>query len=83
MTIKPLASEVNLSATPSDLGLASVVRILNTGTTAAGLVTIANGATTVATVTLAANESQIIEKDPTDTLTGAATLKAVKVAYTN
>jgi hypothetical protein len=83
MIIKPLASEIALSGTATDVGLASVVRVINTGTTAAGLVTILNGVTTVATVTLAANESAIIEKDPTETLTGAATLRAVKVAYTN
>lgn len=80
MVIKPLAAETTLTAATS-VGSATVVRLVNTGTTA--LVTIKDGATTVSSLTILQNESIIVEKEPTYTLEGGAAIKAVKVAFTN
>jgi hypothetical protein len=84
MIIKPLAQEVALSTSVGDnISLANVVRIINNAA-AAGTVTIQNTGVTVATVTMAANQEMIIEKEPTYTLLGSATtLRAVKIAYAN
>lgn len=84
MIIKPLAQEVALSATVADnISLATVVRIIN-NSGSADTVTIKTGATTFATIMVAANQEIIIEKDATQTLLGSATtLRAVKIAYSN
>lgn len=79
MLIKVLGSETNL-ASATNVGLATVVRILNTDSSA--LVTRKNSeGTTIGTLTILAGEIAYLEKDPTDTLEGGSTVKAVKIAY--
>jgi len=80
MQIKPLASETTLT-TATNVGSATLVRLINTGTLAT--VTLAEGATTLATFSMAANEVILVEKDPTNTLAGGASIRAVKIAFTN
>jgi hypothetical protein len=79
MLIKLLGSETDLTSA-TNVGSATVVRILNTGS-AATVTRKDSGGTTIGTVTLAANEVAYFEKEPSDTLEGGAAFKAVKVAY--
>ena len=79
MIIKLLATQTDLTAA-TDVGLATVVRVLNTGS--AALVTRKDsGGTTIGTVTLNANEVAYLEKEPSDTLEGGAAFKVVKIAF--
>lgn len=79
MIIKLLATQTDLTAA-TDVGLATVVRILNTGS--AALVTRKDSdANTIGTVTLAAGEVAYLEKEPTDTLEGGVAFKVVKIAF--
>ena len=80
MIVKPLSQETNL-ASETDVELASVVRIVNTGS--ATTVTIKDGAATVATLTVAAGEVLNVQKTPSHTLLATASVKAVKIAHTN
>lgn len=80
MIVKPLSQETTL-ASATDVELASVVRIVNTGS--ATTVTIKDGATTVASLTVAAGEVVNIQKTPSHTLLATASVKAVKIAHTN
>jgi hypothetical protein len=80
MIVKPLAEETNLAAA-TDVENASVVRLVNTGSST--VVTIKDGATTVASLTLAQGEVIHIQKSPNQTLSAVAAVKAVKVAHTN
>jgi hypothetical protein len=84
MIIKPLAQEVALSTSVgNDISLATVVRVINNAASA-GTVTVQNAGVTFATITIAANQEIIIEKESTYTLIGSATtLRAVKIAYAN
>jgi hypothetical protein len=80
MIIKVLSSEIALT-NPSTVGLATTVRILNTGS--AATITRKNSAETIiGTVTIAAGEIVYLEKDSSDTLEGGVSFKAVKIAYT-
>jgi hypothetical protein len=79
MLIKLLGSETDLTSA-TNVGTATVVRILNTGS-AATVTRKDSGGTTIGTVTLAANEVAYFEKEPSDTLEGGAAFKAVKIAY--
>ena len=79
MLIKVLASETDLTSA-TNVGTATVVRVLNTGSAAVVTRKDSSG-TTIGTVTLAAGEVAYFEKDPTDTLEGGAAFKAVKIAY--
>lgn len=81
MRIRLLASETTLTSA-TNVGSATFVRILNTGSAAVVTRKDSSG-TTLGTVTLAANEVAYLEKDPTDTLEGGAAFKAVKIAYSN
>lgn len=82
MIVKPLSVEIELSTSNgNDVENASVVRLVNTGT--ATVVTIKDGATTVASLTLAQGEVIHVQKSPTHTLSAVAAVKAVKVAHTN
>jgi hypothetical protein len=81
MIVKPLAEEVTLTA-ETDVGLASVVRVVNT-TNTASTVTIKDGATTVASLTLTGGEVLNIQKTPSHKLIATGTVKAVKIAHTN
>jgi hypothetical protein len=79
MLIKVLASETDLTSA-TNVGTATVVRVLNTGS--ADVVTRKDSSgTTIGTLTLAANEVAYLEKEPSDTLEGGAAFKAVKIAY--
>jgi hypothetical protein len=80
MLVKPLSEETTL-ASATDVDNASVVRLVNTG--AATTVTIKDGATTVASLTLTQGEVIHLQKSPTQTLSAVAAVKAVKVAHTN
>lgn len=80
--LRLLGSQATL-ASASNVGFAKLVRVLN-NKTSVQLITQKNaGGTTLATVTLAAGESVLIAKAPTDTLTGASTSLATSVAFAN
>ena len=84
-TIKLLGSEVALSDTASNLGRASLVRVLNTNA-AVQLVTVKNGSDVTGTVTVASGEVIVIRKGITETLEvggSVAGVKAVAVAFTH
>ena len=80
MIVKPLSQETSL-VSATDVELASVVRVVNTGV--ATTVTIKDGDTTVATLTVAAGEVLNIQKTPSHTLLATASVKALKIAHTN
>ena len=79
MIVKPLSQETSL-VSATDVELASVVRVVNTGV--ATTVTIKDGDTTVATLTVAAGEVLNIQKTPSHTLLATASVKALKIAHT-
>ena len=80
--VKLKGTETNL-ASATNVGFATLVRVVN-NKTSTQLITLKNaGGTTLATVTLAAGEIAYIQKAPSDTLTGVATSLAVSVAFTN
>lgn len=82
---KVLGTEAACNTTASSFGNNKVVRLVNTDT-AAHLVTVANTGGTIATITVNASESLLIEKNPTDTLASNAATAVVKgtpVAYRN
>lgn len=81
MRIRLLASETTLTSA-TNVSSATVVRVVNTGSTAV-VTRKDSGGTTLGTVTLIANEIAYLEKEPTDTLEGGAAFKAVKIAYSN
>ena len=82
MILDILGSEGNL-ASASNVDRAKLVRVLN-NKTSVQVITLKNaGGTTLGTITLAAGEVVIMEKEHTDTLTGASTSLAVAVAYKN
>jgi len=81
MIVKVLASETDLTSA-TNVDLASVVRVNNTGS-AAELTRKTSGGVIVGTVTIAANEVIYLEKESSDTLEGGAAFKVVKVAYSN
>lgn len=84
MTVKVLAEEVTLSATASDLGKASAVRLVNTSTAAAQVTVTNTSDVTVGSLTLAASESLTLQKSPEHKLSDASeSVVAVKVAHTN
>lgn len=82
MIIKPLGTEINTLNVANNIGSASLVRLVNT-TATAQLVTIRNGGTTVATMTIAGNETLFLEKTPSHTIQSVATVLAVAVAFAN
>lgn len=81
MRIRLLASETTLTSA-TNVSSATVVRVVNTGSTAVVTRKDSAGAT-LGSVTLIANEIAYLEKEPTDTLEGGAAFKAVKIAYSN
>ena len=81
-TLKLLGSEGNL-ASASNVGFAKLVRVLNNKASVQVITQKNAGGTTLATVTLAANEVAFIRKAPSDTLTGASTSLAVSIAFTD
>ena len=80
MIVKPLSQETTL-ATATNVNLAVVVRLVNTG--AATTVTVKDGDTTVASLTVAEGEVVNVQKSPTHTLSATNAVKAVKIAHTN
>lgn len=72
-------SEGNL-ASDSNVGFATLVRVLNNKTSVQVITQKSAAGATVATVTLAAGEVLYIKKAPSDTLLGVATSLAVAVA---
>lgn len=83
MTVLKLrGSEGNLGSA-SNVGFASLVRVLNNKTSVQVITHKNVGGDTLGTVTLAAGEVAYISKKGDDTLTGAATSLAVSVAFAN
>lgn len=79
--VKLKGSETNL-ASATNLNFATLVRIVN-NKTSTQLITLKNaGGTTIGTFTMTAGSVELVKKTSTDTLTGAATSLAVKVAST-
>lgn len=85
-TVKFLGSEITLTSA-NNVGLANVVRLVNTDSTTASTITLkSNSSTTVATFTLGTRDSafgcEYVMKQPTYTLEASGgTVKAVSVAY--
>ena len=80
--LRLLGTEAGI-ASASNVGFAKLVRVLNNKASVQVITQKNAGGTTIATVTLAAGESVLIAKAPTDTLTGAATSLTVAVAFAN
>jgi len=79
--VKLKGSETNL-ASATNVGFATLVRIVN-NKTSVQLITLKNaGGTTLGTFTMTAGSVELVKKTSTDTLTGASTSLAVKVAST-
>ena len=82
MTVLRLnGSEGNLGSA-SNVGFAKLVRVLNNKTSVQVITHKNAGGTVLGTFTMTAGSVELVEKVSTDTLTGAATSLAVKVAYT-
>ena len=83
MIVKLIGTESALDpATGSDIGSATVVRVMNSSGTAQK-VTVKDGDNTVGEVTLAAGEALHLQKTATHTLLANSSVKAVKVAHAN
>jgi hypothetical protein len=78
MILKILGTEIAIG-TANNVASANLVRIVNTGAAAVCNVAYANG-TVYASVTVSNTESVVIEKQITDTVTGA-NMKAAPIAY--
>jgi hypothetical protein len=82
-TIKLRGTEQFCNSTASTFGLATLVRILETGTGNA-LITHANSSATIGTVTIRQGGDAFVIKNPTDTLaSNSATVVGVQVAFGN
>jgi hypothetical protein len=82
--ISPKAAETALSTTPSNISLASLVRLLNTSASVARLITKKNvGGTLIGSVTIQFGQDMVILKNPTDTLEQdvGTDVKAVSIAF--
>jgi hypothetical protein len=84
-TVKFLASEITLTSA-NTVGLANIVRLVNTDNTTASTITQKNGGSTVATFTLGTRDSAFgciyVMKTPAHTLEASGgTVKAVSIAY--
>lgn len=79
--VKLKGSETNL-ASATNMEFATLVRLVN-NKSSTQLITLKNaGGTTLGTFTMTANSVELVKKTSSDTLTGAATTLAVKVAST-
>ena len=79
--VKLKGTETNL-ASATNVGFATLVRVVN-NKTSTQLITLKNaGGTTIGSFTMTAGSVELVKKTSTDTLTGAATSLAVKVAST-
>ena len=79
--VKLKGSEGNL-ASASNVNFATLVRIVNNSGSIQVITQKNAGGTTLGTFTMTANSVELVKKTSTDTLTGAATSLAVKVAST-
>lgn len=77
--VKLVGQEIALS-TANTIGNATAVRCFN-NTAGPILVTVANGATTVGTVTMAAGQIEFYHKQSTHTLAANAAIRAVAIAF--
>ena len=77
--IKLLGTEAALT-TATTLGKAQVVRVYN-DTAGAVLITVADGGTTIGTITVKAGDVVFINKKSAETIAAGAAVKAVAVAY--
>jgi hypothetical protein len=77
--LKVLGPEISI-ASANTVSSTSLVRVINTSTSAQATLNIANTTATYANVSLAPNESLHIVKAVTDTVTGTG-LRAAPVAY--
>ena len=85
MLIKVLAAETNLGSA-TNVGSATVVRLLNNQNSAAAVTRKDSGGTTIGSLTVNTKETVYLEKVSTDTLTAASNGGSVlvsKVAYGN
>lgn len=78
--LKPIGSERSI-ATANNVATAKVVRVINTGAAAVLNLAYANS-TVYANLTVSNTQYVVVEKQPTDTLTGANML-ATPLAYNN
>lgn len=81
MIVKLLGSETDLTSA-INVGLATVVRVNNTGAAATLTRKDSTGAL-IADVTIAADEIIYLEKEASDTLEGGSDFLVVKVSYSN
>ena len=85
MLIKVLAAETNLGSA-TNVGSATVVRLLNNQNSAAAVTRKDSGGTTIGSFSAVNGQVIFVEKDPTDTLTAASnggSILVAKVAYAN
>ena len=80
-TVKLKGSELNLSSA-SNVNFATLVRVVNNKTTIQVIIHADKDGAVVGNFTMLPNSVELVEKRSTDTLSGAATSLAVKVAYT-
>lgn len=79
-TIKPIGAERSIGSA-NNVALAKCARVINTGAAAVLNIAYANS-TVYANLTVSNTESVVIEKQPTDLLTGTNML-ATPLAFTN
>jgi hypothetical protein len=80
--LKPLNQEITLSATANTVSSGGIVRLVETGGTAASLITVKDlGGNTIGSITIAKGGELYLRKSRTDTLTSSAgTVVAVSIA---
>lgn len=77
--IKPLSNTVNIGSTANNVYSASIVKVVNSSTYATLVCKYANNVQ-YADIPVAANESVIIQKGPTDIIIGTG-MYAVSIAW--
>ena len=82
MLIKVLDTETNLTSA-TNVSNATVVRLVNNSSSVDVVTRKTSGGTTIGSFTMTGNSVEYVEKDPSDTLEGGATILAAKVAYGN
>ena len=82
MLIKVLDTETDLTSA-TNVSNATVVRLVNNSASVDVVTRKTSGGTTIGSFTMTANSVEYVEKNPSDTLEGGATILAAKVAYGN
>lgn len=77
--IKPLANTIDIGSTANNMGGATIIKVVNSGTYATLVFKYANNVQ-YADIPVAANESVIVQKGATDLLLGTS-MKAVAIAW--